>query len=227
MSNEADINLNKTNVKVTQKANFPWDGNIEISIDPEIPKNFEVRLRIPGWARNEAIPGGLYRFTGHSGEEYTMSVNGETILAEIEDGYAVIFRKWEDGDKISLNLPMPVRTVVADERIKDDVGKIAVQRGPLIHCAEWPDNTDGKVLNLVVDKEAAFTSEFNSELLGGIQVIKTTGVQTRKTLDGRIENGEIQQITLIPYAWWNNRGPGQMMVWLPSAAEAAKPLESE
>lgn len=225
MSNEADINLNKTNIKVTQKANFPWDGNVEISVDPETPANFEVRLRIPGWARNEAIPGGLYKFSDQKNETYTIAVNGEVLIPEIVNGYAIIAGKWQSGDRISLELPMPVRTVVADERIKDDIGKMAVQRGPVIYCAEWPDIDLGQVLNLVVSEEADFTTEYQPGLLNGTQVIKTKGKHTHRTLEGKIEVSEETDITLIPYALWNNRGPGQMMVWLPATPEAAKSLE--
>ena len=112
---------------------------------------------------------------------------------------------------------MPVRKVVADERIKDDIGKIAFQRGPVIYCAEWPDNNSGNVLNFVIKKDAAFTTEFVPSLLDGTQVIKTTGFQTKRTLDGKIELLKEEPVTLIPYALWNNRGPGQMRVWFPTS----------
>ena len=100
---------------------------------------------------------------------------------------------------------MPVRTVTADSRIRDDREKIVVQRGPLIFCAEWPDNTGGKVLNLVLTREPAFTTEFVPSLLGGTQIIKTTGYQTISTHDGKTEALETEPVTLIPYAFWNNR----------------------
>lgn len=223
ISNDADINLDKTRVKISQKANFPWDGDVEISVDPETPGNFTVRLRIPGWARNEAIPGDLYRFSDQNNENYTISVNGEVLDPEIENGYAVIMRKWQKGDRITLELPMPVRTVIADERIMDDIDKMAVQRGPVIYCAEWPDNHEGQVLNLVVGRESAFTTEYLPALLNGTHVIKTKGKHTRRTLDGKTEVSEESDVTLIPYALWNNRGPGQMMVWLPDKPESSRP----
>ena len=224
ISNDADIKMGDKKLSVSQKANFPWDGKVEISVDPESRINFSVRIRIPGWSRNEAIPGSLYKFTDQNSENYTLSVNGKPLTPKVENGYAIIKRKWSRGDKILLNLPMPVRSVIADERIKDDVGKIAVQRGPVIYCAEWPDNTEGKVLNLVIDKESGLSTEFAPDLLGGTQIIKTSGVQTEKTLEGKIENLEKEPVTLIPYALWNNRGPGQMMVWLPATIESTRPL---
>lgn len=224
VSNDADITLGENKLKVSQKANFPWDGNVELSVDPETPATFSVLVRIPGWARNEAIQGGLYRFADENSEQYSISVNGETVDPELVNGYAVIKKKWKKGDRISLVFPMPVRTVVADERIKDDAGKIAVQSGPIIYCAEWPDNADGRVLNLVIDRQDGFTSGFEKELLNGTKVIKASGYQTYKTLDSKVQTMEKQAVTLIPYALWNNRGPGQMMVWLPLSPESSKPL---
>jgi DUF1680 family protein len=224
VSNEADLKLGQKQVKISQKADFPWNGNVEINVSPEAASKFNLKLRIPGWARNEAIPGGLYRFTDINPDSVKIAVNGQKILAVIsQDGYVIISRKWKAGDKVQVDFPMPVRTVVADERVKADAGRMAVQRGPVIYCAEWADNNQGKVLDLVVSKDASFTTAFDT-LLGGAQLIRTSGSQSRRTLQGKIELFDNVDITLIPYALWNNRGPGQMMVWLPTTGEAAKPL---
>ncbi len=224
ISNEASVTLGTKNVTVSQKTEFPWNGKVEILLIPEKKEKFILKIRIPGWSRNEAIPGGLYKFTDHNTDSLKISVNGEYLTPLLVDGYAAIDRKWKAGDKIELEFPMPVRTVIADERIKDDLNKIAVQRGPVIYCAEWPDNNSGNILNLIFKKESLFTTEFNQNLLGGIQVIKTTGSQTERTVDGKIGVLEEEPVILIPYALWNNRGPGQMMVWLPTAADVSKPL---
>jgi DUF1680 family protein len=224
VSNEADLKIGDKKVKLVQKADFPWNGNVEVGISPETAAKFNVKLRIPGWARNEAIPGGLYRFTEINSDSVKIEVNGQKFSAVIApDGYVVISRKWKAGDKVQIDFPMPVRTVVADEKVKADAGKMAVQRGPVIYCAEWADNNDGKVLNLVVNKDASFTASFDT-LLGGAEVIRTVGSQSRRTLDGKIDLADNVDVTLIPYALWNNRGAGQMMVWLPTAPESAKPL---
>jgi DUF1680 family protein len=224
ISDEADIPLGNGKVKIVQKDGFPWDGRVEIDLEPEQAFRFDLSLRIPGWARNEAIPGGLYKFDDQDSSRYTINVNGKLVNPEVINGYAVISRTWRKGDKVTLELPMPVRNVVADERITDDRDKIAVQRGPVIFCAEWPDNKDSSVLDLVIDRKKGFTPEFRKDLLDGTEVIETSGYQTRKLIDGRIDSLPPQQVTLIPYAFWNNRGPGQMMVWLPVKKEAAKPL---
>ena len=224
ISNDAGIDIGKNRVRVTQEANFPWDGKVSISVFPDNVEKFSVRIRIPGWAMNEAITGNLYRFDDQITEGYKITINDAPVDAEVEDGYAEIKRRWEKGDQIDVEFPMPVRIVVADERIEDDRGKIAVQRGPVIYCAEWPDNNNGNVLNLLINKETPFSTEFNSSLLNGTQVIRTKGFQTKKTLDGSIEKLTEEPVTLIPYALWNNRGPGQMMVWLPVTPESTLPL---
>ena len=201
--------LGKRKVNITQKANFPWDGTVEIAVNPETSGKFTIKIRIPGWSENEAIPGGLYKFTELNSDPVKLSVNGVACDILQEEGYAVLSRKWRQGDKVVIEFPMPVRKVVADERIKEDSGKIAFQRGPLIYCAEWPENSTGNLLDLILKKDALSTSEFDSSLLEGTQVIKTYGVYENKT------NVE-EPVKLIPYAMWNNRGAGQMRVWFPA-----------
>lgn len=225
ISNSAVFPFGEDTLEISQESGFPWDGKVEITLNPAKSEKFSLYVRIPGWARNEAIPGGLYRFTDQNFDTVSIMINGEKIMTgELQNGYAVLDRKWEPGDKVSIEIPMPVRKVVADDRIEADRGRMAVQRGPVIFCAEWPDNNTGLVRNLVVSEDAAFTTEFVPGLLGGTQVVKTTGAQAKKTVYGKIELLDEEQVTLIPYALWNNRGAGQMMVWLPTKGEAAKAL---
>jgi hypothetical protein len=224
ISNEADINIGGKEVKVTQAAAFPWVGKVGIQINPAEESRFTLRIRIPGWVSGEALPGGLYRFTDKYPAAAKLALNGEEIEMTVENGYAVINRKWQKGDQLELELPMKVMKVAADDRVKANTGRLAVQRGPVIYCAEWPDNNSGNVLNLVIDKNASITEEYNPELLGGTEVLKTSGRQTRRTPDGKIEVLGEEEVTLIPYALWNNRGPGQMMVWIPFDSSAARPL---
>jgi len=222
ISNDANIILGKRKVHISQKANFPWDGKVEIIVNPETNSKFILKIRIPGWAQNEAIPGGLYKFTDQDSEPVKLKINDSPTELQLADGYAVVSRKWKSGDKIEVDFPMPVRKVVADERVKEDKDKIAFQRGPVIYCAEWPDNSSGNVLNLVIKKDAAFTTEFEPSLFDGTQVIKTYGVHLNLTSDGKAETGlrpastpGEEPVKLIPYALWNNRGAGQMRVWFP------------
>ncbi len=225
ISNNANIEMGKRKLNISQKANFPWDGTVEILVNPEQHSKFDLKIRMPGWALNEALPGGLYKFTDHNNDPVKILVNGEEVeIPVLIDGYAVISRNWKSGDKVNIDFPMPVRTVVADDRIKEDNDKIAVQRGPVIYCAEWPDNNSGNILNLVIKDNASFTTEYVPSLLGGTEVVKTTGFQTKKTLAGKVEKLSEEVVTMIPYALWNNRGAGQMMVWIPASIESTRPL---
>jgi DUF1680 family protein len=224
ISNDASITFGKNRINLSQKADFPWNGRIELSVNPDKPVKFNLMLRVPGWALNEAIPGGLYKFADQNNDPVKLLINGEPSESSMKDGYIVIRRKWKTGDKIELDLPMPVRKVVADERIEDDRDKIAIQRGPVIYCAEWPDNNSGNILNLMIMKDADLSTEYIPSLLQGTQVIKTKGYQTKRTPDGKVDTLQNEPVTLIPYAFWNNRGPGQMMVWLPVSTRSTHPL---
>lgn len=224
ISNDASFSLGNTMIALSQKADFPWNGKVELEIRSDKPVKFGLKLRIPGWARNEAIPSGLYRFRDQINDPVKILINGIPAEISLTDGYAELRRRWKTGDKVELEIPMSVRKVFADERVADDRDKMAIQRGPMIYCAEWPDNNSGNILNEMVMKESEFTTEFVPSLLNGIQVIKTSGNQTRRTLDGNVDTLNREMVTLIPYAFWNNRGPGQMMVWLPLSKYSAHPL---
>jgi hypothetical protein len=224
ISNAATISIGKNKVSISQKADFPWNGKVEMILNPEKTEKFNLKIRIPGWARNEALPGDLYKFVDVSNEAVKISVNGIDTEFLPEDGYADILRQWKTGDKIEINFPMPVRKIIADDRVKEDREKIAFQRGPVIYCAEWTDNNTGNILDIVVNKDAAYSTGFDSLLLNGVQVINTTGEHTKKSLDGTVSMFGEEPLKLIPYALWNNRGPGQMMVWLPTSVTSAHPL---
>lgn len=223
-ANEALIDLGKKRVQISQKTDFPWDGKVILTINPEKTAKFSLKIRIPGWAMNEAIPGDLYRFTEKINQQVNFMVNGENTKISMSDGYAVITRKWEAGDRVEFELPMEVRKIIADQRVWADANKVALQRGPLVYCAEWPDNNSGKVLNMMINEDASFTPEFDSTILNGVSVLRSTGYQTKRNLKGGIDRLVEEPLVLIPYFVWNNRGPGQMMVWLPVSEEATRPL---
>lgn len=214
-SNEAEVSFGKNVVTVTQETLYPWDGKVTMTVSPEKEKTFALHIRIPGWARNEAMPGGLYAFTKTFKEEYSLLVNGEVPEATLTDGYVTINRKWKKGDRVELYLPMPVRTVAADEKVKEDAGRYAIQRGPLMFCAEGPDNPAGKVLDVLIAENPVFTTGFHQDLLNGTELITTTGYRAVSASDGTVAPGEPVALTLIPYHLWNNRGKAEMRVWLP------------
>ncbi len=224
ISDEATIMIGSHSVAVSQKSGFPWDGKVEIKVSPEKTCKFTMKIRIPGWSRGEAIPGDLYRFDGNKTDNFSIKVNGSAVNPQIINGYAAIERQWGKDDKVDIDFPMDIKVIRADERIKDDNDRIAVQRGPVIFCAEWPDNNTGNITNLVLKNDPVFTTEFRPDLLEGTQIIRTTGSQAARNIDGGIDLLKEEPVTMIPYALWNNRGPGQMTVWLPVSANASKPL---
>ena len=224
ISNEAMIQVGKRKVSIVQKENLPWEGKVGISVNPDDPVKFTLRIRIPGWALDEEIPGGRYKSGNKIDQPVKLAVNGINTEIIGERGYAVITRKWIAGDKIEIEFPMPVRKVSAIEKGSRDTGKIAFQRGPVIYCAEWPDNQSGNIFNLAVNNSAHVSSEFMPKLLGGTSVIRTSGFHTKRSLKGNIESLPEEPITLIPYALWNNRGSWPMKILLPVSPENTRPL---
>jgi DUF1680 family protein len=195
----ANIELAEQTVKVTQKTNYPWDGQVNITVSPYEPADFSILLRIPGWARNQPVPSDLYRFMHDSNEKVKMKINGRATAFTLTKGYARIRRRWIKGDTITLDMPMPVRRVLSHPRVSDNEGLVAVQRGPVVYCAEWKDN-GGRALDLVLTDNTPLSAEHCPDMLGGIT-----------TISARIGN---RTLTMIPYYAWAHRGPGEMAVWL-------------
>jgi uncharacterized protein len=214
----ADIKLaDGRAVKLTQATTYPWDGAVKITVAPEKKSKFSIAVRIPGWARNEVMPGDLYRFLEDvTNEPVTLKVNGRSVAIKLNDGYAILDRAWKKGDVIELNLPMPVRRVVANENVKADVGRVALERGPIVFCAEWPDNPNGKVRNLMLPDDQSLTATFEPALLNGVETVKGRAFSVSRSADGSLVKTE-QDFKAIPYFAWANRGEGEMTVWLPDS----------
>jgi DUF1680 family protein len=220
-TSSANIRLDSgQTVNVTQRADYPWSGDVEINVNPETAGSFAMNIRIPGWARNEAVPSDLFRFEGRVATP-KLSVNGASIPVKIENGYVKIQRLWKKGDKINLELPMDVRRIVSNDKVLANKGRVAFQRGPIVFCAEGPDN-GGKVRNLLVPPGSKLTPETRPELLGGVLTLKGTALALAEVEGGKIKKSE-QPITLIPYSSWANRGRAEMLVWIPQREDAAKP----
>jgi uncharacterized protein len=190
-------------VKLTQETRYPRDGEVTIQVDPGQPRSFTVAVRIPGWAQNRVVPG-LYDFIDESVARPTLTVNGRAIRIEPERGYIMLEREWQAGDRIELHLPMPIRQVRANSLAKEDRDRVALQRGPLVYCAEWIDN-DSHALGLMLPTGTALKTESEPDLFGGVETIK--GSATVLGLGER-------PFTAIPYHAWNNRGMGEMQVWI-------------
>jgi len=209
-------------VKLVQETRYPWDGAVRIVVSPDREGPLTLNVRIPGWARGEAVPSDLYRFADKSGEEATLRVNGQPMPLRLEKGYAKVARNWKAGDVVELGLPMPIRRVAATPSVEADEGRVALQRGPLVYTAEWPDNPNGRVRNLLLADEARLATAFRSDLLNGVQVISGRAVALANDAAGKVTRRE-QDFMAIPYYAWANRGPGEMLVWLPDRETSARP----
>lgn len=181
-------------------------------------------MRIPGWASGEVVPSDLYQFLPDENAPFTITLNGIPAKYVLKNGYAVIGNRWKTGDKIELTLPMPVRKIAANPLVAADRDKIALQRGPLVYCLEWPDNTDGHVLNLVFDTQSEPEASFKPQLLNGVEVITGQATSLKQTESGIQATGN-ETFTAIPYYAWANRGAGEMQVWLATKTEVARPLQ--
>jgi hypothetical protein len=213
MNNKASLELNGGQVDIEQVSEYPWQGKITMIINPGKSRKFNLMIRIPGWAQNQAFPTNLYSFRTTEKANATISLNGANLKYQIKNGYAMISKEWKKGDQLVLDLPMPVRELIANPLIKDDIGKMALQRGPLVYCAEWPDNKEISILNLLLKKENKFTTEYLPGLLNGVTVIRTKGTSTPPSTD-KTNNNKEQVVTAIPYFSWANRGQGDMSVWI-------------
>jgi DUF1680 family protein len=209
-----NLSIKNRNIQVSQVTNYPWDGKVQISIMPEKQTEFDLFVRIPGWANNQPAPGDAYSYLDSSSEKISLFVNGVPVTYNMMNGYAVIRKKWKKGDEVLLNMPMPVRRVVAIDEIKDNHNRVALQRGPLVYCFEFADN-DGKAMNIVVPDNIIFSAEFDADLMNGIVVLKGEVPVATVSSDGLEISYARKKATAIPFYSWNNRGQGQMQVWLP------------
>jgi len=199
-ANEAVLSLSDGKVKVVQVTHYPWDGKVRLSLYPEKPFEFSLYIRIPGWALGQALPSDLYRFENPPAEKPVLKVNGGEIPLRVEKGFVRLKRLWKKGDVVELFLPMEVLKVRAHPAVKDDRGKVAFQRGPVVFCFEGVDN-GGRVLDKVIDPNSPFKPEFRKDFLKGVVVLKG------KAADG-------SELVAIPYYAWANREAGEMAVWM-------------
>ncbi len=223
-ANKAKIHLSDQTLRLEQKTDYPRSGDITIAVNPKKKADFQIKLRIPGWAVDRPIPSDLYTFEGKqkTTESYSISLNGKEIHPKLEEGYLVLQRTWKKGDSINLHLPMQVQVVHANPKVKDDQAKITLERGPLVYCLEGPDNPDDKVLNMIIDPQQSFKTDYQKQLLDGITVINGKGKTLRRTMDGGIKTNPVR-FTAIPYYTWANRGGHEMTVWIPTEKSRARP----
>ena len=217
--NETQVKVGGKNVVLEQKTNYPWDGDVEMTVKKGA--SFALNIRIPGWVRGEVVPSDLYTYVDGKHLNYSVKVNGQPVESQLQNGYFVIDRKWKNGDKVQVHFDMEPRLVRANGHVIADKGRAEIERGPLVYCAEWPDNTCD-VLSVLLNQEPQFT-------MGSTEIAETT-VQTlitdAQTLSfdkqGKL-TAQDERLTLIPYYAWAHRGRGNMAVWLPIDLNATTP----
>ncbi len=183
-------------VELAQETRYPWDGRIRITVNPSRSATFDVCIRVPGWARGEVVPSDLYHFQDGSPAPATLRVNGHAVPLDVDRGYVTLRRDWKGCDVIELNFPMSPRRVRAHEQVAADRDRIALERGPLVYCFEWPDQRDAKVSDVRLDDVIEINADPRPELLSGVVVL------------------ECEAGTAIPYYGWAHRGKGEMAVWV-------------
>ena len=180
----AKVAVRNNTITVRQETKYPWDGRVKLNISPEKSGIFSIGLRIPGWSRDAKIV-----------------VNSKPVESpKVVKGYAQLRRMWQAGDVIELDLPMPIERIQANPNVQADVGRVAIQRGPIVYCIEAVDN-GGSTKDIVLAREPNLTAQYRSDLLGGVTVI-----------DGVANGG--RRVMAVPYYAWDHRKSGEMVVWL-------------
>lgn len=220
VGSNTNFTFDKTNIAVNMQTNYPWQGKVRIHIEPDKRIIKELRIRIPGWSRNEAVPGGLYRFLSPAMPP-EIKVNGQYYNARYENGYAIVQKTWRKGDVVEINLPVYARQIEAIGEVKQNNNRIAIQRGPLVYCVEGTDN-NGQAWNLVIPKETIFSDTNHFVLTEPIVALKAEVPVVTISADGLSVHTEKKNIIAIPYYTWANRGQTQMQVWLPGSVKDIK-----
>ncbi len=209
VSSRADFEFENRKIEIYQGTNYPWEGSVKIGVNPSEKMKFTLCVRIPGWVLGNPIPGDLYRYFDQKKGNVSAKLNGRNISLDLEKGFLKIKRQWKRGDILDIYFPMPVRRVLAYDNVVEDRGKVAVERGPIVFCAEGVDN-GGNAIRLELPDSSELRCYFKKDLLGGVSVIEGKGA----LMDEKGNEIKEQKITLIPYFLWANRGSNKMSVWL-------------
>jgi uncharacterized protein len=209
VSSNASFKIADTKVKLSVDSEIPWGGKSQITVSTEKQVEGTIKLRIPGWARNQAVPSDLYFYQDQVKQRVTIAINGKEQIVDVDQsGYVSLSRQWMNGDIVDVHFPMEVRRVAAKPQVREDQGKLAVERGPIVYCSEWPDYEGGRVLTLLFDPKDELVSAFDKNLYGGVVIINSQAKSITQPMS------KPKPVKLIPYYLWANRGAGEMTVWL-------------
>lgn len=222
-ANTATMTVGGRDVTLTQETAYPWNGDITIRIDRNRGKEFTMKVRIPGWVRGQVVPGDLYSYDDGATPKYSVTVNGTEVNdALTADGYMSISRRWKRGDVVRIHLDMLPRVVKANKKVADDRGKIAVERGPLVYCAEQADNNGFNCHHVLLSRQPKFTvaedykirnTESDGRPFSVTAITVDNAQEASIDADGTLRAKDVR-LTLIPYYAWNHRGAGRMDVWM-------------
>src|SRR5574344_1504441 len=219
-SNTVKVKVGQKDVTLTQETRYPWNGDVAIRIDGGAGR-YALNIRIPGWVRGEVVPSNLYTYADGKRLGYTIQVNGQPVEGTLDKGYFIIDRNWKKGDRIDIHFDMEPRSVRANGQVAADKGRVAVERGPIVYCAEWPDN-QCDVLSVLINQEPQFQQGTKEIAHTTVQTLTTDAQTLHFDKQGKLHT-EDERLVLIPYYAWAHRGPGKMTVWIPQDLNATTP----
>lgn len=217
------IDVGGQEVELIQKTQYPWDGRVDMTVNPAQTGRFGLLLRVPGWATNKPVPTDLYAYVDQSNSKVKIELNGKAVTCIIRGGYAVIDREWKAGDQVSIQMDMPVRRVQAHEKVEYDQGLLAMERGPIVYALESADQGKDYVFDFVIPRDAKIESHFDKDLLNGVTVLEGDAYTVSKDQETGVLKESPCRFKAIPYSTWNNRGVGQLVVWTPETTAYAIP----
>lgn len=223
MSNTAKLDVEGKLVELSQSTNYPWNGDITITVNKNKAGKFGMKIRIPGWVQNKVVPSDLYSYSDGKQPGFTISINGTAVDSNIEKGYITINRQWKKGDVVDIHFDMEPRTVIANENVAADRGRVAFERGPLVYCAEWPDN-EFDIHHIIVNQNPKITATNRPDIINGLITLTTDAQTLAYDATGALVADKVK-LTLIPYYAWCHRGKGNMAVWLPQSLSTASVAE--
>ena len=230
-SNTVNVKVGKTAVTLSQQTGYPWNGDVTLKIEGGAGK-YALNIRIPGWVKGEVVPSNLYTYADGKRLGYTVKVNGQevtpnsqlsTLNCQLNKGYFVIDRQWKKGDKVEIHFDMEPRIVRANGLVAADKGRVAIERGPIVYCAEWPDN-QCDVLSVLINQEPQFQMGSKEIMNTTVQTLTTDAQTLNFDQQGKLQTRD-KQLVLIPYYAWAHRGPGKMTVWIPQDLNATTPAQ--
>jgi DUF1680 family protein len=214
VNSNASIPVEKNTIGIQTETNYPWDGNIRIKVDPISTQRFTLYLRLPGWAQGRASPGDLYAYTNFQPVNISCKVNGKPQATKTENGYVTIVREWKKGDVVEYNLPMQILKIKAIDSLKNDLDRVALQRGPFVYCVEWADN-QGQVWDMIVPENTMFHTLDYKVVNERVVALQAEVKQAVPQNNGAQIAFRQKKIVAIPYYTWANRGANPMQVWFP------------